>query len=417
MVRRTAFLQIRLTPADRERIDQAAAAEHLDSSTWARRSGRRDGGVTTDGKLPGDGAARDAVVADSKPRPPASWKAGPPLSQARSHHSATLLQDDTVLVVGGINKTALASAEIYNPKSNSWSAAGSMSQPHWDHTATLLKDGRVLIVGGCKEGSSFVCMIDVTAEVYDPKAAAGSRWKKVNSMSSDRRAHAATLLDDGRVLVVGGFNNRADLTSLEIWNPKSGFWSTPSATMPKPRNRGTVTALKTGKVLLAGGFTGNEHLNTLALFDPKQGTLTPLKTTLKEARSNHSATLLKDGRVLFTGGFCDTRTNTSCVVKSSEIYDPATDKVVPAGSPGTKVYNHSSTLLQSGNVLVVGGRIDSSLTRVYLPSGSAWSQTAKMPNKHQNHTATRLPDGNVLVTGGDPNSSWQGTTTVDIYVW
>lgn len=35
---KTEFLQIRLTPEDRDRVWQAAAADHLDASTWARRA-------------------------------------------------------------------------------------------------------------------------------------------------------------------------------------------------------------------------------------------------------------------------------------------------------------------------------------------------------------------------------------------
>lgn len=35
---KTEFLQIRLSPTDRGRIERAAQAEHLDLSTWARQT-------------------------------------------------------------------------------------------------------------------------------------------------------------------------------------------------------------------------------------------------------------------------------------------------------------------------------------------------------------------------------------------
>ena len=70
-----------------------------------------------------------------------------------------------MLVAGGSGSSSgsnLASAEIYNPATNSWSAAGSLGTARYDHTATLLDNGRVLVAAG-SSGTGIT-----NAEVYNP---------------------------------------------------------------------------------------------------------------------------------------------------------------------------------------------------------------------------------------------------------
>jgi N-acetylneuraminic acid mutarotase len=98
------------------------------------------------------------------------------LEAARSGHTATLLQDGRVLVVGGRGSdatTELLSVELYQPKTNRWSAAASLSLGRAGHTATLLDDGRVLVTGGTGQDSTdgghrYVALTSV--ELYDPRS-------------------------------------------------------------------------------------------------------------------------------------------------------------------------------------------------------------------------------------------------------
>jgi hypothetical protein len=84
----------------------------------------------------------------------------------------------------------------------------------WSHSATLLPDGRVLIVSGPGDAPA-------TAEVWDPATASSS---PTASPAETRLGHTATLLRDGRVLVVGGGHESADgvHASAEIWSPSNG---------------------------------------------------------------------------------------------------------------------------------------------------------------------------------------------------
>jgi hypothetical protein len=86
------------------------------------------------------------------------------MNTARYYHTATALGDGTVLVAGGTVDyrvyTATASAEIYDPAAGRFSPTGDMTTGRINHTATLLLDGTVLILGGDNSMSS--------AEIYHP---------------------------------------------------------------------------------------------------------------------------------------------------------------------------------------------------------------------------------------------------------
>jgi len=77
-----------------------------------------------------------------------TWTATGSLNTARGSHTATLLQNGAVLVAGGFDGIALASAEVYNAASGTWAATGSLNTARHIHTATLLQDGAVLVAGG-----------------------------------------------------------------------------------------------------------------------------------------------------------------------------------------------------------------------------------------------------------------------------
>ncbi len=133
------------------------------------------------------------------------------LAEGRSFHTATLLPDGRVLVVGGASSSSSlrTSAEVWDPATGSFSPAGSLAIGLSRHTATLLPDGRVLVVGGGWENAQG------SAELWDP---ATESFSPAASMAEGRWGHTATLLPDGRVLVVGGSSS----PSAEVWAPGAG---------------------------------------------------------------------------------------------------------------------------------------------------------------------------------------------------
>ena len=162
------------------------------------------------------------------------------LATARSVHTATLLPNGTVLVVGGGNSyVGLASAELYDPVSGTWSTTGSLTNGRSGHTATLLPNGKVLVAGGFE--FPFVL---ASAELYDP---ASGTWTSTSSLATARDYHTATLLSNGKVLVAGGHNGGGYATSAELYDPASATWtaagiltnapSAPLAAASRPRLR------------------------------------------------------------------------------------------------------------------------------------------------------------------------------------
>jgi galactose oxidase-like protein/Kelch motif protein len=319
------------------------------------------------------------------------WNPVAPMNQPRKLHTATLLQDGLLLVVGGGPGTsASSSAELYDPATQTWSMTGSLSVARAEHTATLLPDGKVLVVGGYNSSGD---TLD-SSEVYDPVT---RTWSLTSTLPQARRSHTATALQDGKVLVVGGYADPLGfpdipLASYEVYDPATGMWSAGGSL-----NRGyashTATLLPDGKVFIMGDSSYESPPSEV--YDPATGT-SSLTSLSAQFRRHHTATLLPNGTVLVVGE------------PLTEVYDPATNTWYAAGSLYESRRNHTATLLSNGTVLVVGGgQITREVgwwplpsTEVYDPSTQQWLVGPRLAEGRSHHSATLLKSGQVLITGG-----------------
>ena len=315
------------------------------------------------------------------------WEPRASMATGRAGHTATLLADGQVLVVGG-DATA-PSAERYDPATDRWltTTPGAIRSYH---SATRLGDGRVLVAGGqARAGSGEVT---ATVEFYQP---ATNTWAAGAAMAAARYAHTATLLPDGRVFVAGGAptNRLADIAaSTEVFDPATGRW-TPTAPMRVPRLGHTATLLRDGKILVAGGTQGVTSNSSLAeVYDPATDRWADAGSLIVPRRA-HVAVLLGDGQVLVAGGG-----NDAGPTATAERYDPARNTWFAVGALAAARYGHTLTLLPDGQVLAAGGR-GATVDR-YDPATERWTAAPPLAVAREAHAATLLLDGSVLVVGG-----------------
>ena len=218
---------------------------------------------------------------------------------ARSGHVAVLLQNGKVLLAGGVGLgwTFLGNAELYDPATNRFTATGEMLAARESHSATLLANGKVLIAGGHKGRRSAMTIYSST-EIYDP---ASGRFSATGDMTRVRHKHEAVLLSDGRVLIVGGADQRDGrpaYSSVEIYNPATGrFTAAGNMNSERYKLQGTVILLNNGKVLIAGGA------NRVEVFDPSRNRFSYARGDMGTTRLFATATRLRNGQVLITGGY------------------------------------------------------------------------------------------------------------------
>jgi hypothetical protein len=311
--------------------------------------------LITGGFVANGGGLKSAEIFDPATN---SFTSLPDLNVARASHTATRLPDGKVLIAGGFNGEYLDTAEIFDPATNRFTPAGRMVTARSGHVATLLNDGRILLAGGTGKGWTFLA----DAELYDPKT---GRFTPTGRMTTERESHTATLLDDGRVLIAGGHKGRrANIViykSAEIFDPQNGKF-TAAGDLTVKRHKHEAVKLSDGRVLILGGSDerdGDGAYRNAEIFQPSNGRFTALKNNMQAARYKLQGTaiVLKDGKVLIAGG-----------ATRAEVFDPATDSFSFAqGEMGTKLLFSAATLLKSGQVLITGGYTDGPVV-----SSNAW---------------------------------------------
>jgi hypothetical protein len=345
-----------------------------------------------------------------------TWIATGNLNVARYFHTATLLPDGRVLVAGGYGPAAPDSAELYDPVSGKWIVTGSLVKPRVMHTATLLPNGKVLVVGGDTSPAPPDFGRGNTAELYDPATEA---WTLTGSMATTRSWHAATLLQDGRVLVVGGFNSE-NVKTAELYDPATGMWM-PTGDLNVARYGHTATLLSDGSVLIAKGSNDGDLASTLSsaeLYDPTSGTWNLIDDPTRYASVFHTATLLSNGKVLFTGGYPGNEgQGNPTTLTLSEFFDPVSGTWEIVGNLNQARDGHTATLLPDGEILITGGfnwnvRRFADGAELYDTATGTSRTAANFASARYGHTATLLPDGAVLVAGGNGPTGTLGSAEV-----
>lgn len=294
--------------------------------------------------------------------------------------------------------------------SNTWTPGASLLHARYAHTATLLDNGKLLVAGGFVGAGA----VTATTEIYD---FATDTWTPAASLSIPHFAHTATLLPNGKVLVVGGGTNGPPIATSEIYDPVANTW-TQVAGLSIARAYHSATLLQNGKVLVVGGTTvGPEPSYTTAeIYDPAANTWS-MAANLPSGRTEHTATLLSNGTVLVAGGdIFISNTVPLTLAPNGLIYDPVADTWANTGNFSDPRDHHTATLLPSGQVVIAGGSAaaaELASVEVYDPGANAWSVLGSMLAARTSHTATLLPGGKILFAGGYTSGVTSSTELLD----
>ncbi|MCP5493571.1 MAG: hypothetical protein H7A23_03380 [Leptospiraceae bacterium] len=279
------------------------------------------------------------------------------------------------------------------------SYTGSMNNAQMGHTATLLNNGKVLIVGN-------------GVELYDPDTGIFSVVEEY-SISSSVHSHESVLLNNGKVLIAGGLDSALGgnlILDAELYDPDTGkFSSTGSLNVATTIDRGIL--LDNGKVLMSG---------TLELYDPDTGTFA--KSSVE--RRYYALALLNDGTILLHG-----LASLSDAKYQLFIYDPNTDTLLGTNQYTDTNYFNGVVKLNSGKIFLPGGTYQSGFgsdivfdvhknIEMYDPDKKRLSYIGKMKEPRIGHTVTVLKDGRVLITGGVSKNTYSSSeflSSAEIY--
>jgi len=331
-----------------------------------------------------------------------SWKEIDSLNIARAGHALLVLKSGNILASGNDISDTIQSAkscEIYDISTNSWRLTTPMNLPRYNHHMVLLDNGEVLAFGG---GTGRKC------EIFNPIT---EEWRMTDSMITSRNFESGifTKLKDGRILVMGGVFFSTDsgytktLNNCEIFDPDSEKWSS-AAPMLKARGNFAATLLNDGKVLVTGGNDKAKYLKYCEIYSPNTNTWSETDSLI-EARSEHAQILLDDGNVLLVGGTSRDSNGNATPENHCLLFNVQTNKWQTVGEIAAYRSFPGIFKISNKNLIVIGGDDPSTweiynLTEnksVYLDKFSDPKDIILQRNKSN---VIQMVNSNILVCGG-----------------
>jgi N-acetylneuraminic acid mutarotase len=293
--------------------------------------------------------------------------------------------------------------------SRGWVTTGSLGVARGDHEAVLLDDGRVLVAGGFVNNTAVA-----STELYDP---ATGKWSPAAPMRTARAAFGMVKLANGQVLAAGGY--RADgqsTTTAETYNPATNTWTNTANNLAAARGDASIALLRDGRALVAGGTTTNPtdsnldvYLDSAEVYDPSRRLWSGKQSFGGAGRNGGAAITLVDGRVLYAGGVDG---GTGEFFRDAYAFDPVFGKWSQFRIMGTKRTGFTLSPLPGGRALAAGGGNGGAVlnSAEYYDGVASWQPTLPMITPHVYHRATTLPSGQVLVAGGLADTGFPITT-------
>jgi N-acetylneuraminic acid mutarotase len=361
----------------------------------------------------------------------AAWRDAGQLQHGRNAANVVAVRGGRVLVVGSDYETSWLGAcgaategsdavEIGDPVKAAWKETTSLRTPREAPAVVGLRDGRALVTGG-ERGENDGNVSYSSTYVFDP---AGESWTRSGLMNAARSNPSAVLLQDGRVLVAGGryIDGRHDprlLDDSELWDPTTGTWSR-TGRLAHVQIGASAVVLEDGRVLLVGGVASRESHRfeqaSAEIYDPMSGRWTSAGS-LATSRSGFALVALADGGALVAGGFGGGgTTNPLNRLATAERFDPTMGQWARVDDLPIAVAGASAIRLTDDRILLAGGSArEAALIDVnagtyasgftadaflFDPATGAWGATTPMPHPRAGASIVGLSDGSAVLVGG-----------------
>jgi uncharacterized repeat protein (TIGR02543 family) len=303
------------------------------------------------------------------------------LNTSRYRHTSTLISSGPnagkVLVIGGGNSSSghTNTCELYDPIAKTWSYTGAIAGFRWDHTANILPDGNIILIGGSNSTIAYssyqIYNSDIGTWSTEITRASSSEWPTAKTV------HTATSLDNGDIFICGGCTTTSStsvIANYEVYDYSASSFIRKSDNGPilnagYPSWVTLTSGPNTGKLLFIGGTSTASSL--CYLYDVETHEWTQV-ASLNLARHRHNAIVITSGantgKVLVIGGADN---NSTC-----ELYDPMTGLWSYTGALSTSISNGSSIVLPNGKIMTIG--LTSASAQLYDPEVGTWSDTGTL---------------------------------------
>jgi Kelch motif protein len=325
---------------------------------------------------------------------------------SRYNHTATLFDDDMVLVTGGTQDgvSSLASCEIFVGEEG-WASAQDMDQPRMRHSAGIIPGTERIMVTGGWNGNGHPSLVRhfngtgnislSSSEIFDPTT---SSWSNGPELNTGRFWHESAVTANGELIVIGGLNvSQGALASCEVY--RDGNWVEFSP-LPMSLARFAVVTLDDGTLLVIGGHDGKMKTGSSRVFKLVDDEWTEI-SSMNKGRGYFSGALLPDGRVIVIGGFS---VHGQPDHMDGEIYDPETDEWTLISNMAFPRHNHATVVTGDDIVVIGGSNCDTggchSGIEVYDIENDEWKDAFHVVLGRKWAQATVLYNGSVLINGG-----------------
>lgn len=364
-----------------------------------------------------------------------------PAVDLRSNHTATLLNDGRVVVAGGqVSQKVLANAEYVTLDSE----PGPDPDPDPDPEPDPDEDQAPVITANpapqtASEGSSVTFSVVADGKNINYQWIRDSKYIK-GANSSSYTMKSVSLDDDGAQFAVqvtndvGVATSKSALLTVIASNKKptiASFTANPSK-IKSGKQAKLLAEFINGEGVITPGYTpiesgvpfsvkpletttytltvtgeNGQSVTSTATITVGDAGETPavgafsLAGKMRVERVGHTSTRLQNGRVLLVGGSRTDDLNN--VLSMTEFYDPANGNCYATGSMAKGRRGHTATLLNDGRVLVTGGANGTenyATAELFNPTKGTFVKTGEMNSSRCFHTASLLPDGSVLIVGG-----------------